>query len=379
MSDSLFDQVLDRTGSDSLKWARFKDFSILPMWVADMDFRCAEPIIEALQSRTKHGVFGYSTPSARHHQAAAAWIFAQHGWAIEPDWIVWLPGLVSALNVACRGLIEPSQSVISMTPIYPPFLTSPQYSGRPLVRVPMLNQPDQYAIDFDLFEAAAPPHSLLLLCSPHNPTGRVWTQEELQRLCDICLRKQITICSDEIHCDLVLEPSCRHIPTASLSREIQNQTITLMSASKTFNLPGLNCAMAIIPNETLRRRFKAAAAGIVPHVNTMGLTATLAAFEHGKQWRQDLIGYLRQNRDFLHTQLNRPPLHIHKPQATYLAWIDVRQIQQTNPLEFFKSAGVYLSDGREFDGSGFVRLNYGCPRNLLEEAVKRIQNAIANQ
>ncbi len=376
--DSLFDSAIDRRTSDSLKWTKYQHKDIIPMWVADMDFRCPEAVILALRQFADHGIFGYAVRPENLNAIVAEWIFRRHRWRIQENWIVWLPGLVCALNLACRGLTTPEQQVSTFTPIYPPFLTSPEYSQRNLIRCPLAHQEGRYIIDFERFkDTLTDTTALLLLCSPHNPVGRVWTRQELSEIIEICAKKNITICSDEIHCDLVLNPSSSHIPTASLSDQAAQQTITLMAASKTFNIPGLNCAFAIIPNPQLRQRFRKATFGIVPHVNLTGYAGTQAAFKDSQPWYNQVIEYLRENRNIVYKAINETPgLAMDLPEATYLAWIDTRKLGLKNPVEFFEHAGVGLSDGAEFDGQGFVRLNYGCPRATLLEAIRRMQTAI---
>lgn len=377
-SESLFDGIVDQHSADSLKWTKYRQHDIIPMWVADMDFRCSDAILQSLRQRIEHGILGYSVRPEKLNLVVAEWVLAQHGWPIQEDWIVWLPGLVCGLNAACRGLLDSNQEALTFTPIYPPFLTAPEYSRRHLVRCPLAYTCGRYTIDFDRLKSSLTnTTALLLLCSPHNPVGRVWTKPELDTLVEICTQKNIVLCSDEIHCDLVLEDGVKHCPTASLSEQAAQQTITLMSASKTFNIAGLSCAFAIIPNAQLRRRFRQALFGIVPHVNVLGYSGTLAAFRDSRDWYLLLIEYLRKNRDFLYRRLQKMPgLRMDLPEATYLAWIDTRAMRLENPVHFFEQAGVGVSDGAEFDGAGFVRLNYGCPKALLEEAIKRIERSI---
>jgi cystathionine beta-lyase len=373
-----FDTVIDRKTHDSLKWAKYRDLDIIPMWVADMDFHSPRPVIEALQQLTRRGVFGYPVKPDGLNTIVAEWVLRQHRWTILEDWIVWLPSLVCGLNVACRGLCGPQQQVATFTPIYPPFLSSPHYSERNIIRSPLQRENNRWTFDLEQFEnAVTDKTALLLLCSPHNPVGRVWTRQELTALTDICLRKNILICSDEIHCDLVLEPSCRHIPTAALGHEIADRTITLMAASKTFNIPGLNCAFAIIPNAQLRRQFRQATFGIIPHVNAFGFAGTQAAFTRCDDWHRQLIEYLRQNRNLLAKAVSdMPGLKMDTPEATYLGWLDCRELGENNLSDFFESAGVGLSDGGEFEGKGFMRLNFGCPQSTLYQAIERIQKAL---
>jgi cystathionine beta-lyase len=378
--ESLFDFAVDRRQTHSLKWSRYQENDIIPMWVADMDFRCPDAVIQALRQFADHGVFGYTVRPDNLNAVVAEWVFHQHHWHIQENWIVWLPGLVCALNVACRGLTSPEQQICTFTPIYPPFLTSPEYSQRNLIRCPLGRKDGRYIIDFDRFTDTLTDAALLLLCSPHNPVGRVWTRQELNTLVKICIKKNIILCSDEIHCDLVLDSGVTHIPIASLSDEAAQHTITLMAASKTFNIPGLNCAFAIIPNPQLRQRFRKTTFGIVPHAGLEGYVATLAAFRDSRPWHNLLIKYLRSNRDFLCDTLHTiEGLEMDLPEATYLGWIDTRKLGLKNPVHFFEQAGVGLSDGAEFDGPGFVRLNYGCPRARLTEALRRMRNALSGR
>jgi len=368
-----FDQTIDRRGTGSLKWERYRGRDVLPMWVADMDFRSPPEVIEALRRRVDHGVFGYPVPTQVLVEAVVDRMKRMYGWAIEPDWIVWIPGVVVGLNIACRAIGHPGDQAVTFTPIYPPFLSAPRHMDRGLLRLPLVRQDDRYTVDVDRFERSVTDRTrLLLFCNPHNPVGRSFDCEEVRRVAEVCLRHKIVICSDEIHCDLVLD-NRQHVPTATLDPEIEQQTITLMAPSKTFNTPGLGCAMAIIPNGHLRRQFVDAKAGLVPHVNVFGFEAALAAYQHGEAWRQALLQVLRANRDYLIREVNRiPGLAMGPVEATYLAWIDASGLGVDNPARLFEQAGVGLSDGAEFDGPGFVRLNFGCPRPTLEQAVERM-------
>lgn len=380
MSDYAFDQPVDRTGSSSFKWELYRGRPIIPMWVADMDFQSPPELREALKARIDHGVFGYTKAPEALKEVFVERMASLYGWRIEPRWLVWLPGLIVALNVACRVLERGKQEVVTFTPIYPPFLTAPHFSDRRLVTVPLAKVGERFEIDLDLFRATISAQTgMLLLCSPHNPVGRVFGAEALRQVAEICIERDILVCSDEVHCDLILDP-LTHTPTATLDEAIESQSITLMSPSKTFNLPGFNCAVAIIPDPRLRRRFDAVCQGIVPHVNLMGFEAALAAYRHGEPWRQGLIDYLRRNRDLLESRIEKiPELSMTHVEATYLAWIDTRGLNLKHPQRFFEQAGVGLSNGRDFEGEGFVRLNFGCTRATLEEALKRIETAVGEK
>jgi cystathionine beta-lyase len=377
----MFNACPDRNDTASLKWSRYRGKDILPMWVADMDFVCAAPVLDALRRRNDHGVYRYALARPADYDAVIGWLQSRHNWNIRREWLVWLPGLVPALNVACRAFADPDEEVLTFTPVYPPFLTAPVLSDRRLLTCPLARDNGRYTFDLDaLSKTVTPQTRLLLLCSPHNPVGRVWTHDELLAVADFCLKRGIVLCSDEIHCDLVLDTNCRHIPTATLSPEIAANTVTLMSPAKTFNLPGLNCGFAVIPDESLRRRFLRAAQGILPHVNIMGYTACRAAFNEAGQWQQELIVYLRDNHDCLCESINAlPGLKMSPAQATYLAWIDAAELNLEHPAKWFEAAGVGVSGGKEFDGPGFVRLNFGCPRSTLKEALRRIKTALESR
>ncbi len=323
-------------------------------------------------------MFGYSIPPDDLNEIVAAMLQAEYGWSIKAEWLVWLPGLVTGLNVACRAIGEDNESVMTAVPVYPPFLSAPGNSRRNLIKVPLWEKDNRWGFDFDRLEKEITADTrLFLLCNPHNPVGRVFTRDELTTLAAICEKHDIVICSDEIHCGLLLDRGKEHIPTATLAPEVAKRTISLMSPSKTFNLPGLGCAFAIISEEKLRQRFKAAMAGIVPLVNAMGFTAAAAAYRDCSDWHASLLDYLRGNRDIVARAVGEMPrLSLAPVEATYLAWIDMRSTDLKNPVRFFEDAGVGLQDGIEFDGRGFVRLNFGCARVLLETALQRMSSAL---
>jgi cystathionine beta-lyase len=370
--------TVDRADSDSLKWRRYHGTDILPMWVADMDVRSAEPIIEAMHQRIDHGVFGYGIPDDETVQAVVNWLQNRHGWQIQPDWIVWTPGLVTALNVVCRAFAQPHEAVFTWTPIYPPFLAAPGLSSRLRVTCPLKNTDGRYTIDVETLESAVTPETrVMLLCNPHNPVGRVWEKDLLRRLAVFCLEKNIILCSDEIHCDLILDTALKHTPAATLDEEIAANTVTLMSPAKTFNLPGLGCGFAIIPDPKLRKAYKDTARDIVPHVNILGYTACRVAYTHGQSWLNEVLDHLRENQRILCDAINRiDGLFMAPAEATYLAWIDIRKLNLSNPIAFFQQAGVGLQNGLEFGQPGFVRLNFACSRENLMLGIERIKKAV---
>jgi cystathionine beta-lyase len=373
-----FDQLIERRDTDSQKWEKYRGQDVIPLWLADMDFRSPPEVIAALHRRVEHGVFGYPATPPELVEVVLSMLLAAYGWQVQPEWLVWLPGLVTGLNVICRAAAEPGEEVLTATPVYPPFLTAPKLSGRALATVPLISAGGRWTFDFERLETAITPRTrLLLLCNPHNPVGRVYTREELSRLALICDRRHLVICSDEIHCGLVLDPDKVHLPLATLDPGLAPRTVTFMSPSKTFNLPGLGCAFAVIPDSRLRARFNRAKAGIVPGVNLLGYTAALAAYRDGARWHAALLTYLRENRALVSRAVNRMPgLAMNHVEATYLAWIDARATGLTAPRQFFEQAGVGLGDGAAFGGPGFLRLSFASPRALLSEALTRMSRAL---
>ena len=372
-----FDCPPDRHGTASSKWEKYGERDVIPLWVADMDFKTAPCVIEALSERVRHGIFGYTQPPKELPAVVTSMLERDFGWRIDPDWIVWMPSLVVGLNVVSRAFAERGEEILTATPIYPPFLSAPRYGERITVTAPLIERDGHWLWDFDALEQAVSPKTRsLLLCSPHNPTGRVWTRDELDKLCAFCERHDLVLVSDEIHSGLVLDHDKKHVPVASLG-DIAQRTVTLLSASKTFNVPGLGCAFAIVSNATLRSRLQTTMRGIVHHVGALGYLATMAAFRGGKSWQLALLDYLRGNRDFVEAQLSSMPgLRTWHVEATYLAWIDARELPVRNPLTFFEEAGVGLYDGALFDAPGFLRLNFACPRSLLQQALARMQQAV---
>ena len=376
---SSFDTPVDRAGTGSLKWSRYAGREVLPMWVADMDFRSPEPIIAALHRRVDHGVFGYSTAHEGVAEAVCGHLERVHGVKIEPSWIVWMPGMVVGLAM-CAGLAgEPGDEIMTFTPVYPPFLKVHKDAGRQLVTVP-LEDGGRHTFDFEAMEKAVTPRTrLVMLCSPHNPVGRVWTRVELEALAEFCVRHDLLLVSDEIHCDLLLEPEIApHTPALKLDGDIRSRAITLMAASKTYNIPGLGLCFAIIPDDSLRRRFVLTKNTFVAEISPLSFHATQAAFAECEDWRQSLCHYLRGNRDCIaaflaeHAPLVKMP-HI---EATYLAWLDVRALNLPQPVAHFESHGLALSNGADFGAPGFVRMNFGCPRSTLEEGLRRFGRAL---
>ncbi|MGH1461660.1 MAG: MalY/PatB family protein [Neptuniibacter sp.] len=376
-----FDRHVDRKGTASQKWEKYSDSDILPMWVADTDFISPPSVIQALQERISHGVFGYTNVPAELNDLVVERMQQLYNWQIHQDSLVWLPGLVCGLNIACRAVGNSGDQVISPKPIYPPFVSSPRLSERTVCSVPLKEQNGHFVLDLEALEnSITDTTTLLLFCNPQNPGGAVYTQPELEALAEIIIRHDLHICSDEIHCDLILEPGLQHIPMASLNEEIAKRTITLMAPSKTYNIAGLGCSFAIISDNQLRKQFIQVRKGIVPDVNLLGYTAAIAAYKEGEDWNNKQLDYLRQNRNYLMHEINQiPGLKLNPIEATYLAWIDVSGAKLSNPTHFFEQAGVGMSPGRDFGDANYMRLNFGCTRSTLIEAVKRIKTALANE
>jgi len=378
MSAFDFDQLIDRSHTSSEKWLRYAGTQTLPMWVADTDFLAPPCVVEALQQRVAHGIFGYTDTPTSLNQVFIERMMRMYNWNLSTEQLIWLPGLVSGLNLAVRASCSPEGQVLTAEPIYPPFKSAPHLSQRSVIGVPMKDSAGHQIIDFAALEASITSNTeLLLFCNPHNPGGGVYRREELEQLADMVIRHKLTICSDEIHCDLILEPGLQHIPIASLGSEISSRTITLMAPSKTWNIAGLGCSVAVIENPKLRAAFARARKGIVPGVNLLGFTAAEAAYRDGDQWNSQQIDYLKKNRDYLLEHVNATPgLRMEKNEATYLAWIDASELNLPSPQQFFEAAGVGLSDGADFGAPQFVRLNFGCPLSRVEEAVERMRRAV---
>jgi cystathionine beta-lyase len=356
---------------------------ILPFWVADMDFTSPPAVIEALRARVDHGVFGYGNATPGLVEAVRDYLRVTHRTEVPAEWLVWLPGMVPALSVACRAVGQPGESVMIHTPVYPPFFTAARDAGMETRKAPLRldEAADKYVIDIEAMEAAVTPDTrLLLLCHPHNPVGRAFTSEELAEIRAFCIRHQLVLCSDEIHCDLILDKHKTPHETA-IHWEGENglRTITLHAPSKTYNIAGLGLSYAVIPDEALRRSFQRAMGGLVPYPNTFSITAAEAAYRHGGPWLEEIRGILRTNHTTALAALNAlPGLHAFPVEATYLMWIDARGLGVEDPQAFFlEKADVYLSPGRDFGAPGFLRLNFGCPPDLLAEGLRRMAKAVA--
>ncbi|GAA5218297.1 MalY/PatB family protein [Corallincola platygyrae] len=373
----LFDTHVDRRQTASQKWERYSGQDVLPMWVADTDFQAPQAVMDALHQRISHGVFGYTLAPDSLTETIVERMARLYQWPIEPEWIVYLPGLVCGLNVTTRSMASEGGKVVTPVPVYPPFMSSVLLAKRKLLKAPMVLIDGRWQLDLDELERHAAEAELLLLCNPHNPGGTVYTRDELEAIREIAERHQLTVCSDDIHCDLLLDKDAVHVPFASLNEDAANRTVTLMAPSKTFNIAGLACSFAIIPNPELRQKFIRAKRGIVPDINLLGYTAAEAAYRHGDAWLEAQLDYLRSHRDRIQQAVvNMPGLSLAHIQATYLAWIDASALQLDCPQQFFEKHGVGMSPGRDFGAPNFIRLNFGCTAETLEQAIERMEQAL---
>lgn len=372
-----FDEGIDRRHSDSSKWNKYGN-EVLPMWVADMDFRSPPCILEALHKRVEHGVFGYGARPQELIDVIVERMASHYQWQIKPEWVVVLPGVVAGLNLSVRAFTAPDESTIAPTPIYPPFKKSSAFAQRPQLNAPLRLENGRWIIDLPALESQITgKEKLLMLCNPQNPGGTVYTRDELEQQLAFAQRHDMIVCSDEIHCDLLLEPGATHIPFATLSADAEQRSITLLSPSKTFNIAGLGASLAIIPDAELRKRFNTVRDGIVPSVDVLALTAATAAWRDGEPWLQELLPYLRRNRDRLVNAVSdMPGLTMTAPQATYLGWVDASALPVENPTLFFQKAGLGFSPGADFGEAKFVRINFGCTSATLDEAIKRMEAAV---
>jgi cystathionine beta-lyase len=377
-----FSSCPDRSGTGSLKWERYPDRDVLPMWVADMDFLSAPEIIGVLQERAAHGVFGYTIPPKSTVDAAIEYLAEQHGCGATSEQIVWFPGLVPALNVACRAFVQPGEEVLTCTPVYPPFLSAPEFAGVGLLKVDLAEKNGVWDIDFEALEVTVTPRTkLFILCNPHNPVGRVFPESTVARLADFCRRHNLVLISDEIHCDLVLD-DIPHTSGLKFAGPDGPPVIAMFAPSKTFNLAGLACAFLVIPDAAARRTFQRAARGLITEINAFGYAGCEAALRQGWPWRDQLLDILRSNRDHVENFVTAslPGIRTWHVEATYLSWLDARALGLPNVTKFFEDHGVGLSDGVPFAAAqGFLRLNFGCPRTQLDAALDRMARALQSR
>jgi len=375
---SPFGKSVDRSQSDSIKWKRYGDRDIIPMWVADMDFAIAEEIVDAIKVRADHAVLGYGSHSQELDQLIVQHCQTHYNWAIQPEWIVMTPGVVKGLNIArAITLSQGKKAGTTALPVYPHLMKSSPilaFENQTFFTRPKDNN---WELDIEALESSITHDTgLMLFCNPHNPIGKVYNRDELEGIAQVCVKHNLIMCSDDVHCDLILNGK-QHIPIASLNEDIANLSITLMAPSKTFNIAGLDCAFAIIPNATLRKQYSDYLFGLVGHVNILGTQAAIAAFKYGEPWRQKLIPYLQGNHQLIMDRIEKMDGITMRPsEATYLAWLNVADLKLDNPQKYFEQFGVGMSAGAEFGDNDYVRLNFGCQRQLLNEALDRIELAV---
>ena len=396
-----FNQEIDRKGTNCMKWEFIFDGStltfgdhadpkhgpnrLLPMWVADMDFRCPPAVIEALVTRAEHGVYGYNFPCDSYYEAVIKWMARRYNREIDRDWISLTPGVVSALNMLVQTFVEPGNRVLVQRPVYRPFFDVIINNGAEIVSNSLLYKNGQYEMDFDDLaqKAADPAVKMAILCSPHNPVGRVWTAEELARFGEICIENDVLVIADEVHCDLIYK-GYSFTSFASLSEIFAHNSFVCTAASKTFNLAGLKTSNIITPNRDLRERFeKTLVRNGLFGVNTFGIVAVEAAYNHGEEWLEEVMVYIENNYRFMESFIaeHLPQLKIIRPQGTYLVWVDFRNLgldPTSRKAWLMDEARVYLNEGELFgpEGEGFERFNIACPRSILEEALERIKGTI---
>lgn len=383
-----FDELIDRTGTESVKYdLREKIFGkadVIPMWVADMDFRTPDFIREAVIERAKYDVYGYTFREDAYFEAIANWIRRRHQWDVKKEWMTYTPGVVAAFNMAVLGLTGEGDEVIIQPPVYPPFFHAVESHNRKLVLNPLIDTDDGFIMDYELLEKQAKTAKMLILSNPHNPVGRCWTRDELQRLGEICIRNNVVVFSDEIHCDLVL-PGYKHVPFASICDEFAQHSLTAHAASKTFNLAGMATSTIIVPNAELRKKYVDFVESTEINLgNIFGKIATKTAMEQGEEWLQQLLGYIQGNVDYAVDYINKvlPKIRVHKAEATYMLWLDFSAYgldnKELNHKMIFE-AGLGLNNGKEFgkQGEKCLRINLACPRSVVMTAMEKMKKTFA--
>lgn len=383
-----FDEIIPRRGTNSYKWDTANEENVLPMWVADMDFRTAPVIVEALRRRVEHGIFCYACVSDTYYEAVINWFDRRHAWQIEKEWIIYTTGVVPALSAIIKALTSPQDKVLVQTPVYNCFFSSIRNNGCEVVTNPLIYREGTYQIDFDDLEKKAvdPSVKLLLLCNPHNPVGRVWTKQELNRIGEICLRNDVWVIADEIHCELVY-PGYKYIPFASISPEFLMRSVTCLSPSKAFNLAGLQIANIVCADADLRIKIdKAININEVCDVNPFGIEALIAAYNEGKEWLEELKHYLWENYNYLKAYFseNLPQFPVTMLEGTYLVWVDCSVLKRSS-IEIVHTLlykeKLQVNNGSLYgkDGEGFIRINIACPRQVLIDGLNRLKRVLISQ
>ncbi|WP_163071185.1 MalY/PatB family protein [Priestia flexa] len=390
MKKDFFNNKINRINTNSVKWDRMENLfgkkDLLPFWVADMDFAAPEEVVKEIAKRVDHGVFGYTTPTDSTNESVRSWVQKRHEWNIESDWITYSPGIVFAISMAIQAYTQKGDSILIQPPVYTPFFEMVKVNERKLIESPLYLKGDRYSIDFSSFEKQlASGVKMFILCSPHNPIGRVWKRGELEKIAELCKKYDVLILSDEIHSDLVYKPSV-HIPISSLNEDAENRTITCIAPSKTFNVPGLQASAIIIPNNELREKYQQQQhkQGFFT-LNTFGTIGLEAAYTHGEIWLNELLAYLQENIDFTRSFIkkNLPSLKVINPEGTYLLWIDCRALNMSDEdlhNLLLTKGKIAVESGVKYgaaEGKGFIRLNIGCPREQLKEGLKKLKAALS--
>jgi cysteine-S-conjugate beta-lyase len=397
-----FDREINRKNTQSAKWGVIQDPDnpsiwhatddyfgedrIIPLWVADMDFSAPQPVVDALVKRAQHGIYGYTLRTDSYNQAVVDWMRRRHGWAVDPAWIVSTPGVVPAINFLIQTFTRPGEKILVQRPVYYPFFNAIEDNGGEIVSSSLVLENGRYEIDFDDFErrASDPAVTLFILCSPHNPVGRVWTREELARMGEICLKNNVFVVADEIHADLI-HRDVAFTPFASVSKEFSDSTVVCTAPSKTFNLAGLHTSNIIISNDRLRRRFQQTLnrCGIGKWANPFGVVACETAYREGEPWLEQVMAYIGDNLDFIEDYIDRniPGIRVVRPEGTYLVWLDCRGLALDKwalKRLMLEKARIFPDEGFIFgpEGEGFERINIACPRSILQEALERIQREV---
>lgn len=383
-----FDEVVNRKGSNSVKWDNLKEVygreDILPMWIADMDFKAADGVLEALKVKLDHGVFGYNIKSDSLYNSIINWVKKRYNWDIKKEWISFTPGVVPALNIAVHEFAKEGEQVVIQPPVYPPFFRVLENNNVIPNLNPLIHNGDKFVMDYDSLEKSLDNKTkAIILCNPHNPVGRVWTKEELSKLGEICLKNNMIIISDEIHGDLTYR-DYKSTPMASISHELAQNTITFIAPSKSFNIAGLATSIAIIPNDELRKIFERGVEKLeIGKITTFGSTALEAAYSSGEQWLDEVMEYIEDNADMAIEYINKniPEIKVEKPEGTYLLWLDFKSLNKTGEEihnALVNIGKIALNDGSAYgaQGSGFFRINIACPRSILEDGLERIKKAV---
>ena len=377
-----FDQIIPRKDTHSTKWLKFSDEDVLPMWIADMDFACPSVITNAMTQRIDQGIFGYTDTPSDLTEVFVRKVYENTEWKIQDDWVVWIPGGVVGLNVSCKTVLAPGEMAMVPSPIYAPFTEAPENMERGFVKNYLVDSKGRLEFDLEAIETILTEDTkMFFLCNPHNPGGTVFSKQEIEKISSICEERKIIVCSDEIHSDLILEEGLKHVPFASLNKYNEEHSITIMGPCKTYNLAGFPIAAAIIPNEELRDDFVRNTKGIVAHIDSIAFVAAEAAYSKADIWHSELLDYLKFNRKILSERINKiEGISLKGPEAGFLAWIDCRNSEISNPAEFFiNEAKVGVHDGAWFGNKDYVRLNFGCPSSLLEDAISRIEKAFSQR